>query len=289
VTRLSADLTLRVATAEGQTASGHLSGSNGRLRLDIDNPGLFAGSGDSGTVRGAAEELAAQGISIRVVHDGVHLVTIGAVSAPWWQRRATGSRRIKVGSWRGAWTSLRSRATQQGAVLPTAEALPPPTMLPLAPTFARHPRRRVTTTHTPAGSGSPRLVLKKQQVWDGERQPIFWLSRTVTTIGSHASCDIVLPGIEPLHTVVLHDEDDEYLLESCGPETRVHGVVVEVASTLRTGARIDVGPHSLAFYREEYADHGRPYGGREGGEIGHQRDQPPRPTRARPAAASEPA
>jgi hypothetical protein len=32
----------------------------------------------------------------------------------------------------------------------------------------------------------------------------------------------------------------------------------------------------MSFYREEYADHGRPYGGRLGGEIGHQRQQPPR-------------
>ncbi|MET0998161.1 MAG: FHA domain-containing protein [Marmoricola sp.] len=275
---LAADLTVEVATPDGETATGHLTGSNGRLRLDIDNPGLLAGSGDSSTVRSAAEELAAHGITVEVVHDGVHLVTLGAVSAPWWQRRATGSRRIKVGSWRGAWTSLRSRATQQGAVLPTAESLPPPTMLPLTPTFSRHPRRRVTTTHTPSGSGSPRLVLKKEHVWDGERQPVFWLSRTVTTIGSSASCDIVLSGIEPLHAVVLHDDADEYVLESCGPETRVHGGIVESSATLRTGARIDVGPHSLSFYREEYADHGRPHGGREGGEIGHQRSQPPRPS-----------
>ena len=35
----------------------------------------------------------------------------------------------------------------------------------------------------------------------------------------------------------------------------------------------------MSFYREEYADHGRPYGGRVGGEIGHQRPQPPRGAR----------
>jgi len=282
---LAADLTVEVATPEGETATGHLSGTNGRLRLDIDNPGLLAGAGDSVTVRGVAQELAAHGITVEVRHDGVHLVTIGAVSAPWWQRRATGSRRIRVGSWRGVWTSLRSRASQREAVLPTAEALPPPTMLPLAPTFARYPRRRVTTTHTPSGSGAPRLVLKKEHVWDGERQPVFWLSRAMTTIGSSTSCDIVLPNIEPLHTLVLHDDSDEYVLESCGPETRVHGGVVETAATLRTGARIDIGTHSLSFYREEYADHGRPYGGREGGEIGHQRNQPPRHADEEPAGA----
>jgi hypothetical protein len=45
---------------------------------------------------------------------------------------------------------------------------------------------------------------------------------------------------------------------------------------LRTGARVDVGGHHLAFVREEYADHGRPFGGRIGGELGYQRPQPPR-------------
>jgi hypothetical protein len=32
----------------------------------------------------------------------------------------------------------------------------------------------------------------------------------------------------------------------------------------------------LTFVREEYADHGRPYGGRIGGELGRQRRQPSR-------------
>ena len=146
---LSASLTVEVATPTGETATGHLSGEHGHLTLDVDNPGAVRGLGRRRAVRGVAEELATRGISVRVVHDGVHLVTLGAVSAPWWQRRATGSRRIRVGSWRGAWTSLRSRAGHHDAVLPSAEALPPPTLLPLVPTLARHPRRPATTTHDP--------------------------------------------------------------------------------------------------------------------------------------------
>ena len=276
VVEVAADLTVELSGPDGELARGHLSGTRGRLTLEIDHPGVFAGSGDAPTVRAAADVLAARGVSVRVVHDGVHLVTIGAVSAPWWQRRATGSRRIRVGSWRGAWTSLRSRAASQGAVLPDADSLPPPTMLPLVPTFARHPRRRVTTTNNPRGSGSPRLVLKKQDMWDGERQPVFWLNGAETTIGSDPACDIVLPHIPARHAVVRHDDDDEYLLVSCGPETRVHGAVVHAPRILRTGARVDIGPHSLSFFREEYADHGRPYGGRLGGELGHQRSQPTR-------------
>jgi hypothetical protein len=43
----------------------------------------------------------------------------------------------------------------------------------------------------------------------------------------------------------------------------------------------------MTFFREEFADHGRPYGGRVGGEIGHQRPQPERPQRRRHEADHE--
>ena len=45
---------------------------------------------------------------------------------------------------------------------------------------------------------------------------------------------------------------------------------------LRTGALIALGEWRLAFFREEFADHGRPYGGRVGGEFAVQRPQPER-------------
>ncbi|MEO5652460.1 MAG: FHA domain-containing protein [Marmoricola sp.] len=270
---IAADLTVQFTGVDGQTAAGHLHGTHGRLTLDLDNPGVFAGSGDAVMVRSLASNLAGRGVQIRVQHEGVHLVSIGAVTAPWWQRRATGSKRIRVGSWRGAWTSLRSRATANEPVLPDASALPPPTLFPILPTFARYPRRKVTTTHDPSGSGSPRLVLKKQDLWEGEQQPVFWLDRAETTIGSDPGCDIVLPGLAPVHTMVRHDDDDEFVLGNLGHESRVHGAVVHSFAVLRTGARIDVGAHQLSFYREEYADHGRPHGGRIGGEAGHQRSQ----------------
>ena len=58
----------------------------------------------------------------------------------------------------------------------------------------------------------------------------------------------------------------------------MHGAFVD-RQLLRTGTRVEVGTHRLVFFREEYADHGRPYGGRIGGEAGHQRPQPPRDAR----------
>ena len=63
----------------------------------------------------------------------------------------------------------------------------------------------------------------------------------------------------------------------------VNGAPVD-SSLLRTASRVQLGEWTMTFYREEYADHGRPYGGRVGGEIGHQRPQPPRPVRPAPPA-----
>jgi hypothetical protein len=134
-----------VEAPDGKIASAHLSGQHGHLTLDVDNPGVFAGSSDSPAVR-------------------------------------------------GTWTSVRSRAV----------------------------------------------------------------------------------GAEPV--LVGANRADEYVLDTYGAEVLVHGAVVKRTTILRTGARIDVGGHSLSFFREEHADHGRPYGGRSGGEIGHQRRQPPRPS-----------
>ena len=44
-----------------------------------------------------------------------------------------------------------------------------------------------------------------------------------------------------------------------------------------TGAQFTIGDWMLVFSRDEYADHGRPYGGRNGGEGTHQERQPERP------------
>ncbi len=273
-TEVEADLRVELVAAGGETVSGRLSGQANRLTLDVDHPEVFAGSRDAGMVRAVAETLAGRGIRVRVVHDDVHLVTIGAVRAPFWQRRATGSSYIRVGSWRGAWTSLRSRVANPAPVLPGTEALPPPTMLPLVPTFRG--RRRITATDA-RGTGSPRLVLTKQDVWPGERRTILRLEGQEWTIGSSDACDLVLPGLADVHARILRNEDDELVVAPIPPSlVRVHGAAVHDRQVLRTGSRLELGDHVLVFAREEYADHGRPYGGRVGGEAGHQRSQPSR-------------
>lgn len=282
-TEVAADLAFEMTTPTGREVRGHLRGEHNRLDLVVDDPGAFAGSGDAAAIRGLADLLAHQGVTIRVVHDGRALVLLGHVSAPWWQRRATGTRHIKLASLRGAWTSARSRARRTEPVLPEAGLVPPGTPWPPAPTFAKRVRRPVGTTHDPAHGGSPRLVLAKQDAWGAERQPIFWLGDRDTTIGSDASCDVVLAGLEPVHAWVSHDDLDEFVLHSPHAATRVHGALTR-EQVLRTGARIDLGDWQLVFAREEFADHGRPYGGRIGGELGRQRPQPPRDAVQRPEA-----
>jgi hypothetical protein len=253
-----------------------LRGAGHLLDLEVDDPGAFAGGRDAPAIRALAAALARRGLAVRVVHRGTHLVTFGAVRAPWWQRRATGSRHIRLGSLRGAWTSARSRTRSTAPVLPDRSLAPPTTLWPPAPTFLRRPRRTVTTTHDPARGGGARLVMVPgDEVWPGERQAVFWLSDGVTTIGSEDGCDVRLAGLAALHAEVVHDDDDEFVLVTHHPDTRVNGARVR-RQVLRTGTRVRLGPWQLAYFREEYADHGRPYGGRIGGELGHQRPQPPR-------------
>jgi pSer/pThr/pTyr-binding forkhead associated (FHA) protein len=114
---------------------------------------------------------------------------------------------------------------------------------------------------------------------------VFRLRRGVTTIGSDPGSDIRLPGLAARHAEIRHDDRDEFVLVrlSRPGATRVNGAPVDEA-LLRTGTGVQVGDWALSFFREEYADHGRPYGGRIGGELGHQRTQPPRlPRQEHPA------
>lgn len=141
----------------------------------------------------------------------------------------------------------------------------------------------VTTTHAGYGEGRPRLRLAvDRQGWSGQPQQVFPLDREVTTIGSAPDADISLPGLAARHAQVRHDERDEYVLVLLGPGEAPAGpeedpTATPVPQVLRTGATFRVGDWALSFERAEEADHGRPYGGREGGEGSVQLRQPPRP------------
>ena len=138
--------------------------------------------------------------------------------------------------------------------------------------------RQPTTTHAARGAGRPRLHIR-----DELNRYVHEITADLTRIGSAEENEIVLPGAEPMHATITHDAADEYILTMfAAGETNAaapQGAPDRRRSTetLRTGAHFSAGPWHLVFARDEYADHGRPYGGRQGGEFAHQRRQAPRP------------
>lgn len=273
-----ADLSFSVTVPGHPPVGGTLTGRGRSLELRLDDAVAFAGRGDAGAVRTIAEALAGYGVTVRVIAADRPLLEFGATRGSWLQRRVTGSRHLRILGLRGALTGARGQARKDDGLLPGRELVPPATLFPLAPTFGRTAKPPVSTTHDPRRGGNPRLVVTT----GNERLPesgalIHPLRSSSTTIGSDPSCDIQLSGLAPLHAVVEHDAHDELVIHDRAGlrTTRVNGVPVE-RRVLRTGARIEVGNWILAYRRAEYADHGRPFGGRIGGELGRQQPQPGR-------------
>lgn len=133
---------------------------------------------------------------------------------------------------------------------------------------------RPTTTHAGWGEGHPRLLISSP-----DERRVFEITGDLVNIGSDDANHIVLPGILPLHATVAHRGGDEYILTMIGPGETSAATASQGrrSHTLRTGARFTAGVWTLVFTREEFADHGRPYGGREGGEHSFQRRQAERP------------
>lgn len=276
---VSADLGFEV-TLPGATrpVRGHLRGSAPDLELWIDDPAAFAGRGDRKLVRAAATAIAGRGMRVTVTSPAGRLVTLGAARASWLQRHLTGSAHIVLARPGALAVVWRNRGRRPA--LPGQRLAPPTTPYPLAPTFLRRRRRAPTTTHAGWGSGEPRLVAAPHDPpWPGERRRVVPLGPAVTTVGSDPGCDVVLAGLAARHAEIRHNRADEFVLVPTDrtAECRVNGEPV-TGQVLRTGSRVELGEWTFSFVRDEYADHGRPYGGRAGGEFSHQRTQPPRPT-----------
>ena len=92
--------------------------------------------------------------------------------------------------------------------------------------------------------------------------------------GKHVVFGAVVDGMDVVQAVVNRTPDDEYVLTARSETvpTVVHGQH-RAEQQLRTGTRIEIGPWRLTYVRDEYADHGRPFGGRIGGELGVQKPQ----------------
>lgn len=271
-TRVKADLRVDIDDGDSQLHL-ELTGDGSELLLKVSDPSAFAGSRDAQGVRDVAEMLARAGITVHVEDDrGSRLLTIGDVRAPWWQVVFTRTRHLRVRAGRGLLAAARGRADRDQQLLPSGGLGVPPTPLPIAPTFLRRPVKKVRSTDSPWGGGGPRLVLVPTDGVYRAELPTYWLQQEVTTIGSDPDCDIVLTGLAAHHAEVRHEGGDEYVLVAIDPRTRVFGERVG-QRLLRTSSRVELGEHTLSFVREEFADHGRPHGGRVGGELGRQRTQ----------------
>jgi hypothetical protein len=138
----------------------------------------------------------------------------------------------------------------------------------------------VTTTHADFGAGNPKLVfVVGSDNWDGEAAREFAIDTELVRIGSAPEMDLQLDGLDPAHAEIRHGDDDEYVLFLFGDgelSSEHESGGTEGGHVLRTGSRVDLGNWAMSFSRDEFADHGRPYGGRQGGEGAHQRRQPPR-------------
>jgi hypothetical protein len=118
---------------------------------------------------------------------------------------------------------------------------------------------------------------------------VFHLRHGTTTVGSDPASHIRVDGLDRFHAEIRRNADDEYVfvqLSRTNP-IRVNGERVR-ERILRTGTRLELADWTLVYARDEYADHGRPYGGRVGGVVGHQRPQPPLHGYPNPAGFDEP-
>jgi len=233
--------------------------------------------------RTAGAELARLGLTVSLKTRHGVVGTAGAVRAGWIQKLITRSPHLKLGSL----VALIALRREGRACDAQPMAVPPATLFPIAPTVQRWVRRQVTTTHYLPGSGRPRLIFAVSSPrWDGRAPREFTLLPDVTVIGSAASADLVLPGLDAVHARIVHDDRDEYVLYVTGNEPQTQPMLFEArprtGRILRTGALVSLGSWRLAFFREEFADHGRPFGGRVGGELAVQRQQPERRTVAPP-------
>ena len=290
VMHLEADLTFDIdVPADGPQPASHLHGtvraSGNQIQIHSDDILSLAGQPSRAAVRHMADELARLGLAVEVSGpDGV-IVTVGAVRAPWLQRVVTRSSHMRLGSWSKALAAVVARRrTNSRAVSLTSTGMPPATPWPPLPIMREH-HRIVTTTHAAIeGAGHPRLYLSDTSDPAASRSiGVFLLPVGGITIGSGESAGLQLAGTDELQAEIRRTDEDEYVLlaRSTRVPTTVGGLHLP-QHTLRTGSRIQLGTWRLSYVRDEFADHGRPYGGRIGGELGRQRPQPRPDNRNRP-------
>lgn len=283
VPRLDIDLTFSLDEPGIDSAGAIVSQLEGTITAAGTDVQIFANHPESllqgrgvklDDIRSIAQEIAGFGLSITLSGPKGVIARIGDVNAPVFQRVVTGSPHIRLGG-AGALAPLIRRRGAAVSSIP----LPPKTLFPLVPTVSRRIRRTATTTHYLPRSGRPRLIFViGSKNWNGQMPREFNLLPDVTTIGSGSEASLQLDGLNVLHAEIRHTADDEYVLYPIGALAGGSGLVETTGrkdggQVLRTGTRIELGKWKMAYFREEFADHGRPHGGRVGGEMSRQKSQ----------------
>lgn len=112
-------LALTVQGVTGPSAALLVRDPDGQLVLRTEDASAYTRLRPSREVRRATAAMAERGVTVRVEHDGRAVVTLGVARAPWWQSTLTGSRHVRVESWRAA----RSARTA-GSARPAGGARP---------------------------------------------------------------------------------------------------------------------------------------------------------------------
>ena len=271
--RFRADINLdfSLQEASGEETRGSVKASGREVVVALDRIDVLQSQRlpSLGDLRPLAKTLSDQGLTVVVDGPDGRIISLGAVEAPASQRVITRSPHIKLGKL-GVLAPMLKRGRRSPAR--GVSLLPPGTLLPLLPTVKRRSPRRVTTTHDTRGGGRPRLIfVQDSKSWNGQVPREFSLTAERVRIGSDDSVDLQLPGLDGVHAEIVHNDRDEYVLVRHGKVTGSFGP--DSTSVLRTGSRLQMGQWCLAFFREEFADHGRPFGGRSGGEFAYQRLQ----------------
>ncbi|MET3809286.1 FHA domain-containing protein [Arthrobacter sp. UYEF3] len=255
----------------GAVTSGSVqaAGTELRVRLSGLDASLSQRMPSLRQVRPLAKKLAEQGLTLVLEGPQGPIVSLGAINRSRAQGLLTRSAHIRLGKVGALAPFVKQARRSRSAAI---SLLPPETPLPLLPTVRRRIVRRITTTHHTRGSGRPRLIFVQDAAsWNGQVPREFNLEAERISIGSGPTANLQLPGLDPVHAEIVHNENDEYVLVRHGAVTGSFGP--SGGSTLRTGARLQMGEWCLAYFREEFADHGRPFGGRSGGEFAYQRPQ----------------
>ncbi len=258
------------------TGSGNVNGTvkaDGKvITITADSLSVFpsTSSFDQTVLNDFAVKLKKAGITVVIDGPQGTIVSLGNVKPNLTALIGTKSRAVRMGKLEAS-KGLMGRGRKPGGIEPLRI---PGTFFPLLPTFRKRYRRPPTTTHYARGGGRPRIIfVKDSESWDGKAPKVVNVIEEVMEIGSAPGVGLELSGLEPVHARIVHNELDEYVLVAMGPVGGSAGMKPGSEYTLRSGARMELGDWRLVFFREEYADHGRPFGGRNGGELSFQKPQ----------------